>query len=97
MSPELLHGVGLPTNENVLGPYGTYSKQNFPMDPNYKLQPHHVKNASDFELVHVPEGLTLAEAKGLWEAKAARRTLHTGQSRSSRSLVLVTKKGHGLC
>lgn len=31
------------------------------------------------ELVEVPEGVKLKEAKGLWEIKVVRRRLHTGE------------------
>jgi small subunit ribosomal protein S29 len=82
ISPELLHGIGLQTNEHLLGEFGTFSKENYPGDPNKQLQMNHVENARAIELVKVPEGFTVEEARGLWEAKVVRRTMHTGQSSS---------------
>ena len=79
ISPEMLHGMGLPTNQHLLGEYNMLSIKNYPMDPNYQLQLNHVENASDLEIVHVPEGLTLQEARGLWEAKSKRGMMHIGQ------------------
>ncbi|KAL7417516.1 mitochondrial ribosomal death-associated protein 3-domain-containing protein [Mrakia frigida] len=80
ISPSFLHGLSKPTNAFPLGSYFTFSKHMYPPSPHDQIHPWHSENARGMELVEVPEGVKLKEAKGLWEIKVVRRRLHTVNS-----------------
>jgi hypothetical protein len=68
ISPSFQVGLGLPQLPlSISGGSGApYSPRFYPLSPETALQKWHVENAKALELVEVPEGMTMTEARGLW-------------------------------
>lgn len=84
VTPSLLTGLGLAANQVSYQPLGganggPFTPQAYPLGPEETLQKWHVENAKALRVLDVPEGMTVAEAKGLWQAKIEKKSFHLGE------------------
>lgn len=68
ISPSFQAGLGLSRQPLSItgGSDAPYSPRFYPLSPESQLKTWHVENAKALEIVEVPEGMTMTEARGLW-------------------------------